>query len=131
MSPRRLSALRLAFIETYRSNAEKCAHVHGTFFVLRDVARWMPKVMSTVRLTRRRHHCASCDLNGGRGKIIQCELMPTILGGQTLPCEAVSDTWGPAFKAATVDIHGKRLLITYNLNLILYDLSSLETDRIL
>ncbi|KAI1118674.1 ankyrin repeat-containing domain protein [Nemania sp. NC0429] len=69
-------------------------------------------------------------LRGGTGRQIQCELIPTTLD-DGLPYEGVSYTWGPNFKAATVDIDGRRLPITFNLNLILHDLRRPETDRIL
>ncbi|KAI1166695.1 heterokaryon incompatibility protein-domain-containing protein [Nemania serpens] len=69
-------------------------------------------------------------LRRGGGQEIQCELIPTTFGDE-LQYDAVSYTWGPDFKAATVNIDGKKLSITFNLNLILQDLRSLEVDRIL
>lgn len=69
-------------------------------------------------------------LRRGSGQEIQCELIATTLG-EGIQYEAVSYTWGPDFKAATVNIDGKRLPITFNLNLILHDLRGSQIDRIL
>ncbi|KAI0192069.1 ankyrin repeat-containing domain protein [Xylaria flabelliformis] len=70
-------------------------------------------------------------LKGGTEQEIQCELIPTSFGNNQLQYEAVSYTWGPDFKSATININGKRLPITFNLHLILHDLRSSKTDRIL
>ncbi|KAI1171403.1 ankyrin repeat-containing domain protein [Nemania sp. FL0916] len=69
-------------------------------------------------------------LRRGTGPEIECELIPTTLDDE-LRYEAVSYTWGPNFKVATVNVNGKRLPINFNLNLILQDLRSLEIDRLL
>ncbi|TRX90855.1 hypothetical protein FHL15_008259 [Xylaria flabelliformis] len=70
-------------------------------------------------------------LKRGTGQEIQCELIPTSFGNNQLQYEAVSYTWGPDFKSATININGKRLPVTFNQHLILHDLRSSEIDRIL
>ncbi|KAI0548027.1 ankyrin repeat-containing domain protein [Xylaria curta] len=70
-------------------------------------------------------------LKRGTGQEIQCELIPTSFDNNQLQYEAVSYTWGPNFKSGTINIRGKRLPVNFNLRLILHDLRSPETDRIL
>jgi ankyrin repeat protein len=70
-------------------------------------------------------------LKKGTGQDIQCDIVPTILGNEQLRYEAVSYTWGPDFKSDTISIRGRKLPVTFNLNLILRDLRKSTKDRIL
>ncbi|KAH8655773.1 ankyrin repeat-containing domain protein [Xylariales sp. PMI_506] len=69
-------------------------------------------------------------LKKGVGRNIECELVHTTLDKEN-QYEALSYTWGSTEKADTIDIHGKQLHITLNLSVILRDIRSPKTDRML
>jgi hypothetical protein len=70
-------------------------------------------------------------LKKGTGRNIECELVHTTLDAENNRYEAVSYTWGRKEEADILLLHGKQLPITLNLSVILRDLRSPDTDRIL
>ncbi|KAI1428623.1 heterokaryon incompatibility protein-domain-containing protein [Xylaria sp. FL1777] len=76
---------------------------------------------SAFRLVRLFKGCPSAD--------IECELIYTTLDENVIPYEAVSYTWGTSVKESSIELNGKKFMVTYNLSHLLKNIRKTKEDR--